>query len=344
MQYKHLSQKEREELFVLLQEGWRKNTIAKLIHRHPATIGREIRRNSTSIDPLYNGSPKKKKHYLPDNAQAKYRRRRKESKYAFPLKKPWIYKYTIKYLKQRWSPEQIAGRIIIDLEETISPECIYQFIYSKRGQTLRLSQYLPRGYIKRRKRHGRKVRKRTVIPNRVDISLRPKEVDFRERYGDWEGDTIVGLAMKKGPALHTLVNRKLRLVFIRKVYDKSAAETARVMKEILNSLPDYLKQTVTVDNGSEFCDWEEVSKKTDTAFYFTKPYHAWEKGTNENTNGLIRYYFPKKTDFNFISEEKIQQVQDIINHRPRKCLDYKKPIELYNHILSTHNKKIALEN
>lgn len=342
MKYTHLSQKEREQLYALLQEGVPKTQIAKKMKRGRSTIQNEIKRNSTVIDARYNNSPKKqKKHYLPDRAQQKYEKKRKESKHSFPLKSPWVHEYVIRKLKEGLSPEIISGRLKVKYEEQISPECIYQYIYSKRAKKLELWKYLRRAHKKRRKQKGRKSRSEKII-NRRDISLRPSVVEMRVRAGDWEGDSIVGRG--KGSALHTQANRMSRMVRIRKMKRKTAAEAAQAMISIFKALPEQLAMTSTLDNGPEHSKHEYVTSETGVDIYFARPYASWQRGTNENTNGLIRWYFPKKTNFDAISDEEIQHVEDALNNRPRKCLGYQTPLEVHNHILSTISQPVSLEN
>jgi len=331
MNYSHLSQKERDHIYILKQEGLKNRAIANILKRHPATISREIKRNSTSIKKRYNNSPKKKKYYLPDRANEKYKQRRRDSKYTFPLKDPWTYRYVIKNLKTGLSPETISGVLKFKYNVSISHETIYLFIYSKRVKKLELWQYLRRAHKKRRKWNGRKG-KRMRIPNRRDIKLRPKDVETRKVFGHWEGDSIIGIG--KGAALHTEVERMSRKVFIRKKIRKTAKETKRVMINIYKSLPEQVRKTTTVDNGSEFTEHEDVTKETGVIVYCATPYRSCERGTNENTNGLIRWYFPKKTNFNEISEKEIQKIENILNNRPRKCLGYRTPNEVFHQLLS----------
>jgi IS30 family transposase len=330
MKYKHLSQKEREEIFLYLQEGKKRSEIARMLSRSPSSIGREISRNSSVIDRRKNSSKKKKKHYLPDKAEGKYKKRRKESKSPFPLKNHFIYRYTIGYIKEGWSPEQISGRLEYDYKERheISHECIYQFIYSKRGKEMKLYEYLPRHHTKRRKFTGRKSRKGKIIPNRMSIHKRPIEIELRVEGGHFEGDSIVGVG--KGSALHTEVERVSRYLEMRKILQKTAEETKKAMIDIFSSLP--LKKTCTLDNGCEFTQHEQVSEKTEIDIYFADPYSSYQRGTNENGNGLIRRFYPKKTNFDTISKEEIQRIQDIINNRPRKCLGYRTPKEVYDEL------------
>lgn len=342
MKYTQLSQKERDQLYDLLQEGTPKAEISRILGRGRATVYRELKRNSTVIERRYNNSRvNKKKHYLPDRAQQKHEKRKKESRERFPLKKPWINRYTLQKLKIGWSPEQIAGRIPLDLEDTISHEAIYAYIYSKRAQHLELWKYLRRAHGKRRKYSGRKTR-RVLIPNRRDITLRPGVVELRVRCGDWEGDSVVGRG--QGASIHTEANRVSRMVYIRKMKRKTAEEAADAMISIFTPLPAILKQTITLDNGSEHTKHEYVTSQTGIDIYFARAYASWQRGTNENTNGLIRWYFPKKTDFTQISEEEIQRVEDALNNRPRKTLGYRTPFEIHQHILSTIRQPVSLEN
>lgn len=347
MKYKHLSPKEREEVFDLSQQGYKKSEIASLMKRARSTIGREIRRNSVSIERRFNNSPKKKKHYLPDRAQGKYEERRRKAKTAYPLKNPFIYTYTHEHLKIGWSPEIISGRLKIEYQQKISHECIYQYIYGKNAKEKghRLWEYLPQKHKKRWKKHGRKG-KRVLIPNRIDISQRPAIVDKRERIGDWEGDTIFGKG--KGSALGTFNDRKCKRIIIEKLKRKTAAEMKKAGFRAFKTIPKEFKLTLTFDNGPENVCHEKISRKTGLNIYFARPYHSWERGSNERGNGLIRRYYPKGTSFDDISERQIKLVQELINNRPMKCLNWKTPNEIYQQhltqLLSTPNESVALEN
>jgi len=340
--YTHFTSEEREQLFDLLHIGIKQKEIAQILKKSPSSISREIRRNSTVIDRRYNNSPKQVRHYLPYRAEKKYRKRRKKSKYPFPLKKPEIYKYVIENLTsfEAWSPDSIAGRIEREIGEKISHECIYQFIYSKRGRKLDLRKFLRRAHKRRRKKKGRKTR-RELIPGRKDIALRPHKVGQRKRFGDWEGDSVLGKGKKS--ALHTELERISRMLFIEKMRRKTALEAEKAMVKIFNPLPKKLKRTSTLDNGSEHVRHGGVTEKTGIQIYFARPYASWERGANEHANGLIRWYFPKGTNFDEVSEEALKRVQDAINNRPRKSLGYKKPIEIFHSMLSTLDEKIALE-
>lgn len=328
MKYKHLSQKEREEIYDLSQIGYKISKIAKILERHRSTIGNEIKRNSTSIERKLNNSPKKKKHYLPDRAQMKYEGRRKKAKTSYPLKNPFIYSYTHEHLKAGWSPEMISGKLKNDHNQDISHECIYQYIYGENAKEkgYRLWEYLILKRRKRRKKHGRKC-KRTLIPNRIDISQRPSIVETRDRVGDWEGDTIFGKG--KGSALATFNERKIKILRIRKLKRKTAKDMEKAGIGVFRKIPKKFRLTITLDNGSENTCHEEISKKTGLKAYFARPYHSWERGGNEKSNGLVRRYFPKGTNFDDISEREIALVEELINNRPMKCLNWKTPNEVY---------------
>lgn len=347
MNYKHLSQKERDEIYDLSQNGYNNSQISEILKRAPSTIGREIERNESSIERRYNNSPKKIKVYLPDRAQIKYEERRKKAKSPYPLKNPFIYTYTHEHLKIGWSPEMISGRIKADYKQEISDECIYQYIYGKHAKDkgFKLWEYLVRGHNKRRKKHGRKL-KRTLIPNRVGIGQRPYIVERRKRIGDWEGDTIFGVG--KGAALGTFNDRVCKRFMMRKLPRKTAEEMEKAAIKVFKHIPEEFRKTMTLDNGSENTRHERISAKTGLKIYFANPYHSWERGSNEKANGMVRRYFPKKTNFDNISEKEIQLVEDKINNWPMKCLQWKTPNEVYqkhlNQLLSTRSLNVALES
>jgi len=239
-------------------------------------------------------------------------------------------------LEDNYSPEQIAGRLSVDHPKLkISHEAIYQFIYSQyhrqgygdcKGLDLRI-------YLK----HRHKARHRKYIPFRpqrlkikgaVSINERPKSIDLRRIIGHWEGDSVVSRQSKAG--LNTLVERKSGLVFISKIKNGTADETTKAVINRLKGLPPGRRRTLTLDNGSENAGHKIITNKLNTKCYFANPYHSWERGSNENTNGLIRYYLPKKTDFKLISNERIKQIENILNNRPRKRLKWLTPLEVFN--------------
>jgi IS30 family transposase len=253
------------------------------------------------------------------------------------LKNGFIRRYVVTKLKDGFSPEQIAGRLHKEYpEESISHEAIYQYIYNlayKEGRGYMKPFYHDlRPYLKRRhKRRGQRGMRRVqriFRPHGPSIDLRPKEVDKRKTVGHWETDSMV--SKKSIVGLNTIVERKTGLVFITKVSDGTAEETKIAVQKRLGALPENLRQTITSDNGSENAMFDSVMTELGILWYFAHPYHSWERGTNENTNGLIRWYFPKGTDFATIPDETIKAVEDALNNRPRKRLGWKTPLEAFN--------------
>jgi len=316
--YKQLSQEEREHIADLLSEGNSLGAIAKILGRNKGTISRELSRNSA---PEY-------RRYTPCRAHARACGRKTEANTHERLKNDFIRQYVRDGLEQGWSPEQISGRIRIDHPGcSVNHEAIYQYIYHPQNpQRLEMITLLRRAYKKRRNKGiGRKVRK-TKIPNRISIDDRPKSIENRNRYGHWEGDSMV--SRKSKVALNTLAERKSRLVLITKLSRKGAAETNKAIINRLKKLPAQGRQTLTLDNGTENAKHEQLSTRLGIKCYFAHPYSSWERGTNENLNGLIRWYLPKGTDFSKITPEQIARIEYLLNSRPRKCLGYKTPLEV----------------
>lgn len=316
--YKQLSQTEREHIANLLAEGYNLTDIAKALGRNKSTISRELARNKA---PEY-------QCYTPCRAHARACKRKTTANTHERLKNDFIRQYVKDGLEKGWSPEQISGRIRIDHPGySINHEAIYQYIYHPRNpHRLEMINLLRRAQKKRRtKGIGRKERK-TKIPNRIPIDARPKSVENRHRYGHWESDSLI--SRKSKAALNTLAERKSRLVFITKLFRKGAAETNRAIIDRLKKLPTNGRQTLTLDNGTENAKHEQLSATLGIKCYFAHPYSSWERGTNENLNGLIRWYLPKGTDFSKITPEQIARVEYFLNSRPRKCLGYKTPLEV----------------
>ena len=314
----HLTILEREEIFKLRIEGKSLSEIGTAIGRHKSVISREVKRNKHH----------QSGEYSPSGAQKGYEFRFSFSKKRLKLKNQFIRDYVIEKLKLSWSPEQISGRLKIEYPSySISHESIYQFIYSKHSlRMFKLPKYLRRKHRRRISYvRGRKCKK-FLIPNRVPIEERPIQVNERLRIGDWEGDSIV--SMKSTASLNTLVERKTGFTLISKLNRKTAEETKNVVISRLISLPEALKKTLTLDNGVENTKHEGITQATRIKCYFANPYHSWERGTNENTNGLIREYFPKGTDFLTVSEKDINYVETLLNTRPRKRLGFKTPLEV----------------
>lgn len=324
MNYKHLTIEEREKIQELLWQKTSIRVIAKVLGRSPASISREIRRNKS---PEHN-------QYGPRKAHARaleYRKRRGRTE---RLKNDRIRTYVVTHLKRRWSPEQIAGRIKIDLNEKISHEAIYRFIYAQienGSNNIRRDREDLRPFLRRRRRirlpHGARKCQRVFKPHGPSIDIRPKIVDERARVGDWEGDSMESLDHK--PGVNTLVERRVGLVFITKLTEKTSAATVGAMAYRFRDVPERFKCTVTLDNGPENSDWQSIERLIGIDCYHAHPYCSGERGTNENTNGLIRDYFPKKTNFSMITDDEIQFVENELNSRPRKRLGWKTPLEVW---------------
>lgn len=313
--YKHLSLTEREKISILRAQGKSIHEIGKALNRDPSTISRELQRNAP---PVYKG------YYLGHKAHIRAVKRKSQAHHRQRLKNNTIYHYAEAKLIYGWSPEQISGRISIDYPElSISHEAIYQYIYKEYPEWI---QYLPKSHKKRHKRgHSRKHRS-SHIPNRTSIDNRPPHIEKRVQAGHWESDTVVSRQSKV--ALLVLVERKSRCAIIKKLKQKTAQVTQRSIAERLLLLPHHLRRTITYDNGSENTDHETTNKLLGTQSYFCNPYHSWEKGTVENTIGLIRRFLPKKTDFARVDTSDIECIELLLNNRPRKCLDYLTPLEV----------------
>ena len=323
MQYIHLSIEEREKIQFCLWEKKSARQIAKELGRNVSTISREIKKN-TPVRNFYASRP--------SHARALQKRRSRGRHDR--LKNNIIREYVISHLKERTSPEEIAGRLKIDYPgQSISHEAIYQFIYNQihrdgwgllKPDCRDLRKYLRRRK-KRRTHHGTRRCQRVLKAPGVSVDMRPKIVDDRVRIGDWESDSVA--SKDNGPGINTFVERKTGFVFITKLQDKTSQATLSAIKSRMRYLPKELKQTATFDNGSENQRWEELERLTGLKCFFAHAYHFWERGLNENTNGLIRDFFPKKTDFTKVSEQELQSVEDNLNNRPRKRLGWLTPAE-----------------
>lgn len=323
MTYQHLSVEEREEIQLGLWNKESVRSIAERIGRSPASVSREINKNV----------PLAQRRYTPRLANERALEKRKSRGRKDRLKNETVRTYVIEQLKESWSPEQIAGSIEAAKGETISHEAIYQYIYAqvhrggngyvKPGKE-DLRPYLARRH-KKRAAKGMRKGQRIFKPKGIPIDDRPMVVDLRSRIGDWEGDSIE--SKDHAPGLNSLVDRKSGLLLLSKLSAKTAKATREVVSKRLANLPSH---TLTVDNGPENQEWRETERAITVRVYFAHPYHSWERGTNENTNGLVRRYFPKGTDFTKVSGEEIAQVEYALNTRPRKRLGYQTPLEVFN--------------
>lgn len=317
--YHQLGQKERDRIFLLKKKGLTNTEIALMIGRDKSTIGRELRRNAHQ----------KFNQYLPDTAMRKAEKRKGQGrKVRYVVKDASLKKKIIRLLKIGWSPDLIAGRIKRKGEPYLNQESIYQFIYSLEGRKMNLRQYLRRAHRIRRKKNGRKHRKASKIPNRVDIAKRPKLVEKRQQFGHWEGDNVVYNRHRR--ALSTTVERKTRKVMIFRPRNQTAKAKAAATIRRYCSLPAEAKRTMTYDNGLEAASHEAVTAAIGMKFYFAKTYASWQRATNENRNGLVRFYLPKDTDLDAVTAAQIRCVENRINDRPMKCLSYQTPNEAYD--------------
>jgi len=310
MTYSQLTYEQRYLIYHLLKMGYRQTRIAEIIDVHRSTISRELKRN------------KGKRGYRYKQAQRMAERRKDKAKKRI-TNEDWL--IVESYLRKDFSPEQISHCALDECGIQISPEWIYQHIWDDKKNGGRLYQHLRRKKKYRKRSH--KGDHRGKIPNQRSIEERPEIVERRKRVGDWEADTIIGKG-KKG-AIVTLVDRKSR--FLRMGLVEQRTKEA-VKDAIIALLMNYPVHTITFDNGKEFAAHEEISLALEAETYFAHPYASWERGTNENTNGLIRQYIPKDTTFSNLSKRDIRFIENRLNSRPRKCLGFKQPmVILKNH-------------
>lgn len=313
MHYKHLTLKERYQISAYKKVGYTQSQIAQALHVSVSTISRELNRNSLCG------------YYSAESAQRLcYGRHKKKPKYQKMTSE--IKRYITDKLKCDWSPEQTAG--VMEKESVIhavSHESIYRYIYENKSHGGKLYQHLRHKNKKYHKR-GNEYKTRGLLKNRISISQRPKIVEKKSRVGDWEIDTMIG-ANHQG-ALVTIVDRCSKFALVKHVPSKHATIVTQAMIEMMLPIQK-ITHTITSDNGKEFAYHEQIAKELQTQFYFANAYHSWERGLNEHTNGLIRQYLPKQTDFTNLKKEQIQFIQDRLNHRPRKSLGYKTPAEVF---------------
>ncbi len=308
MTYQQLTQEQRYQIYALRKAHFNQTQIATEIGVHKATVSREVRRG------------RGERGYRPQQAQALAAARL--GLRAKPRIQPETWRQVCDLLAQQWSPAQISGRLKLEGQPTVSHERIYQYIYSDKraGGALHLNL---RSQKQRRKRYGSYSR-RGQLPARRSIDERPKIVDRKGRRGDWEADTIIGHNHRQ--AILSLVERKSKLTRLAKVARNTAELVGRA---ITTQLQPLAAKTITSDNGREFARHQQVTAHLAADFYFAHPYSSWERGLNENTNGLVRQYFPKKSDFSKITDKQINKVVQRLNQRPRKTLGYKTPNEVF---------------
>ena len=329
MSYTHLSLDERETIEELLQEQRSLRCIAREIGRNPSTVSRELQRNCTP------------RGYKDHRAQAKYVERRKECRPVKKLRYQKLWKHILDKIPDGWTPEAIAGRLPIDfpgdMSMRICHETIYRSIYTN-SRLHHLIKYLPQSRSKRRKRGQGKTSRASSNPGRVDINERPAIVEDRIRYGDLEGDLIVGA--KQSGYIMTLVCRTSRLLIARKCDKKDAELVADTLIDSLQDMPTSWVRTLTFDNGTEFFSHQKMASALNADVYFAQPYSSWQRGTNENTNGLIRRYLPKSTSFKNLTQKQLDYIVEQLNNRPRKCLGYQTPNEIFQK--QRHDHRVVL--
>jgi len=316
--YTHLTAEDRDKISVLHSEGKNPSQIAKIIGRHRSTISRELKRKSAVF---FRGK------YMGGRSHCYAKIDWKSSHKKSRISNRKIRKYVIEKLEYYWTPEIIAGRIKQDIGLSISHEAIYQFIYDKNRY---LIHYLPRKHIVRQKKWKLRKAHKIKIPNRIPIEKRPPEANTRTVFGHFEADTII--SRKSKTSLLVIADRATRLVKIKKLTRKTAEQASNAIILALKNLNTINLSTITYDNGSEFASHEKINKALNIKSFFCNPYHSWEKGTVENINGLIRRFYPKGTDFGKIPEEQIQFIENWINSRPMKCLNFKTPYEKFQEL------------
>jgi len=254
-----------------------------------------------------------------------------------PLKNKWVYKYVIDHLQLGWTPEQISGRLKREhpliKSKTVGVETIYRYIYDVKNKEDALWEYLPRGQKKRKKQKGRFVHK-SHIEARISISKRLTKVNKRKEFGHFEGDTVEG-RRSVGDGIHTEVERMSRMFFAVKVNKITSEETIKVQIELFERLPSLARKSVTLDNGRENHLHMRLNRILNMKTYFCHPYASYERGTNENTNGLLRRYLPKQTDFSTLSQDELDEIVSEINNRPRKVLKYQTAQEVFISLINS---------
>jgi transposase, IS30 family len=315
---KHLTLSERCVIKFLLDRNFKKIEIANEIGVAKSTITYELKMNSLS-----NGS------YDAHQAQEMYKARRKNCVKKGKLRQDRdLYIYVIEGLRKFWSPEQISGRLskyYRTYRKYISKDSIYNNIYNGSIGTSFI-QFLRQSQPKRRKNNKRSSKK-VIIKDKKNMNDRPKAVDNKSRYGDWEGDTIFG--KDHNGYLATFVERKSSYLAAALMQNKEAKTLNQAASCAFGDIENKYLKTITVDNGTEFAEFENLETLLETKVYFADPYSPWQRGLSENTNGLIRQFFPKKTNFKNVNEEELERSIDLLNHRPRKKLGYLAPYEVF---------------
>lgn len=325
MSYVQLTREERYVIAHLTMFKLSVREIARRLYRHHSTVSRELKRNG----PRYRGGV-----YWYDSAQARALERKAKPRHRRRRACSALYRYVLLRLLARWSPECISGRLALDYPRApamrVSHEAVYRWIFhdARAGGQLYRCLCLSHPRRRRQRRYGSL---RGLIPGRVSIGERPAVVEGRKRFGDWEGDTVYGRRTRF--CLLTQVERKSRYLIAAKVPDRQAHSVAQCKIAQFAPLPKHWRRTLTLDNGREFAAFKQVERATGLRVFFADPYCAWQRGANENTNGLLRRYFPKGTDFSQVTDRELAFVVHALNNRPRKCLGYRTPCEVVHKAL-----------
>ena len=322
--YNQITQEERDRIAALYAQRVSISEIARLLYRNKSTISREISRNKAPIRRVYGAC----------RAHNKAKERKIQAGRRPRLKNAIIRNYVKRHLRMQWTPEQIAGRLNIQYpQHSISVESIYRFIYDP---DLRRQEnfvpVLPRSHRIRNRRGQRKTHRKPHIPERTSILERPETVEHRKQSGHWEADTVVARTSKA--ALLATVERKSRYTKLARLKRRTAKQVRITLNRSLSRYGKHLRRTITYDNGQENVEHVIVNKTLGTRSYFCQPFHSWEKGTVENTIGIVRRTFPKKTNFDLVSTSEVKRLERKLNNTPRKILHYLTPKEVFSKIVA----------
>lgn len=320
--YHHLTRDERCQIYALKKRGFSQKEIAADLGVSQGTISRELARNQG-----------KRGYRFQQATEISARRRSATSRVATVMTPALIARAESMLVGSQWSPEQIAAALLQEHGTKVSHESLYLHIWRNKRAGGKLYKHLRHGGKKRNKRAG-KNSGRGMIPGRVDIKERPSIVDSKTRLGDWELDSIIGA--KHQGAITSMVERTSKLTRLVLLKSPTADATRKGIVECLTPLKAHVF-TLTSDNGKEFAGHQKISRKLDADFYFATPYHAWERGLNENTNGLVRQYFPKGMDFATITHADVRRVEDLLNNRPRKILGFRSPNQAFASLTDAHH-------
>jgi IS30 family transposase len=315
MMYRQITSAERYTLAVLRQQGLTPAAIAQVLGRHRSTILREVHRNRTHHDGGYR--PQLADWY----ARGRRSRSRRNRRFA-----PADWARVQALLREDWSPEQVAGRLRLQGTLAISHETIYRYVWADKAGGGTLYTHLRGARKQRRKRYGRYDSRGRLAGKRL-ITTRPDVVAARTHVGHWEADTVLG-AGQAGPCVFSMVERKTGYLVLGQLRQRTAEHVNRRARRLITTQRHPVR-TITVDNGTEFHEYAALEQATGTRFYFATPHHAWERGTNENTNGLIRQYLPKRQSMAHLTQHACNRIAAKLNQRPRKRLGFRTPEECY---------------